>query len=167
MALSDYTPECRQVMYQGKPLFTVEGLSLETLAVLVKTHLPDLEAVFDIVLKGEKDTETFTDQLSRVSTGLALSAPGLVANIIAVSSGEELTEDLIRVAGRLPFPVQVQALMDIGALTFDEAGGVKKSIESLMILLVRLRTKPLSNPMAGQETQTAPSSESTGVSDAT
>lgn len=165
MALSDYTPECRTVMHNGKPLFNVEGLSLETLAVLVKTHLPDLEAVFDIVLKGEREDETYVDQLSRISTGLALSAPGLVANLIAVSSGEELTEDLVRIAGRLPFPVQVQALMDIGSLTFDEAGGIKKSIESLMILLVRLRTKPLSEQTAAQETQTAASSESTGGSD--
>lgn len=167
MALSDYTPECRQVMHHGKPLFTVEGLSLETLAVLVKTHLPDLESVFDIVLKGEHEEETYQDQLSRIATGLALSAPGLVSNIIAVSSGEELTEDLVRVAGRLPFPVQVQAMIDIGSLTFDEAGGIKKSIESLMILLVRLRTKPLSGQKAEQMTRKAASSESTGGSDET
>ncbi len=167
MALSDYVPECRPVLHKGKPLFNVEGLSLEVLAVLVKTHLADLEGVFEIVLKGEKSGETWTDQLSRISTGLAVKAPGLVANIIAICSKEELTDELIRQAGRLPFPVQVQAMMDIGSLTFDEAGGVKKAIESLMILLARLRTKPLSvtQPAENQKTQKVRSSASTGASD--
>lgn len=168
MALSDYIPECRPVSIKGKVLFKVEGLSLDTLAVLVKTHLPDLEGVFDIVLKGERENESFRDQLFRISSGLAVKAPGLVANIIAIASTEELTEDLIRTAGRLPFPVQVHALTEIGSLTFEEAGGVKKSIESLMILLARLRTKPLNeNKVMEAGTPKAYSSAFTGESEET
>lgn len=146
MALSDFIPERRPVLVNGKPLFSVEGLSLDTLAVLVKTHLPDLEHVFDIIVKGERADETLAEQLARVSIGLASQAPGLVANIIAVSSGEPVTDDLIRMARRLPFPVQVDALTSIGSMTFEEVGGVKKAAESLMTLLAHLRTKPRMTP---------------------
>lgn len=156
MALADFQAERRDVMVNGKVLFSVEGLSLDTLALLVNTHLPDLEYVFGIVVHGERADETLQQQLARVAVGLAGEAPGLVANIIAICSGEPVTDDLIRQARRLPFPAQVQALEHIGAMTFEEAGGVKKAIESLMILLARLRTKPL-NKTTDQTTQNNPS----------
>ena len=143
MALADYVPESRPVVVNGKPLFVVEGLSLDTLAVLVKTHLPDFEAIFDIVSNGQNSDENWMDHLQRISQAVVMQAPGLAANIIAVSSTEELTEDLIRIARRLPFPIQVNALMEIGQLTFEEVGGVKKAMESMTTLLMRLRTKPL------------------------
>jgi hypothetical protein len=146
MALADFSAERRDVKVNGKVLFSVEGLSLDTLALLVSTHMPDLEYVFGIVMHGEKADETFNQQIARVAIGLASQAPGLVANIIALCSGEPLNDELVKQARRLPFPAQVQALEHIGALTFEEAGGVKKAIESLMILLARLRKKPLDNP---------------------
>lgn len=143
MALADYVPESRPVVVNGKPLFVVEGLSLDTLAVLVKTHLPDFDAIFDIVTKGEAHNESFSAHLQRVAQALVVQAPALAANVIAIASTEALTEDLVTKARRLPFPVQVEALMNIGALTFEEVGGIKKAMESLMVLLMRLRTKPL------------------------
>lgn len=146
MALADFQAERRNVMVNGKVLFSVEGLSLDTLALLVSTHMPDLEYVFGIVVHGEQPGETFQQQVARVAMGLAREAPGLVANIIAICSGEQLNDELIKTARRLPFPAQVQALEHIGAMTFEEAGGVKKAIESLMTLLARLRTKPLNSP---------------------
>lgn len=159
MALSDFVPARRPIVVNGEELFSVEGISLETLATLVSTHLPDLEVVFDILVRGEKADEPFGAHLQRVSQGIALQAPGLAANIIAIASTEELTPALVANAKRLPFPVQVDAMMQIGALTFDEAGGVKKSVESLMILLARLRTKPLQGM---EETETPnPSSSAT------
>jgi|GEM_PF-2254497 len=159
MALSDFVPARRPIVVNGEALFSVEGISLETLATLVSTHLPDLEAVFDILVRGETADEPFVAHLQRVSQGIALQAPGLAANIIAIASTEELTPALVANAKRLPFPVQVDAMMQIGALTFDEAGGVKKSVESLMILLARLRTKPLQGM---EETETpSPSSSAT------
>jgi len=163
MALSDYKPESRQVSVKGKPLFVVEGLSLDTLAVLVKTHMPDFDAIFEIVMAGEKANEPFADHLQRVSQSIVMQAPGLAANIIAIASTEELTEDLVRSARSLPFPVQVDALMNIGELTFEEVGGIKKAMESLMALLMRLRTKPLGQKDA-METPTPSSSAFTTAS---
>ncbi len=157
MALAEFVPESRPVLVNGKALFNVEGLSLDTLAILVRTHLPDFDAVFGIITAGEHASESFVLHLQRISQAMMLQCPGLVANIIAVASGEELTEELITTARRLPFPIQVDALMQIGSLTFEEAGGVKKAAESLMFLLTRLRTKPLQKE-ADQPTPTSSAS---------
>lgn len=149
MALSDYVPECRPVMVHGKPLFNVEGLSFDHLAVLVKTHMPDWEAIFELIERGEKPNESFMDHLQRVSQNIVFQAPGLSANIIAVAAvGEPVTDELVATARRLPAPVQIEALMNIGALTFEEVGGIKKAAESLMSLLLHLRTKPLQGKTA-------------------
>ncbi|KAJ09103.1 hypothetical protein [Pseudomonas aeruginosa] len=139
MALSDYTPERREVCVNGKPLFYVEGLSLETLALLIRTHMPDFEAVFAILINSEQAGGNFNGQLQRAALGIAQQAPGLAANIIAACSGEELSADLVRSASRLPFTAQVEALTQIGELTFREAGGIKKAMESLITLLMSLR----------------------------
>lgn len=157
MALAEFVPESRPVMLNGKALFKVEGLSLDALAVLVRTHLPDFEAVFGIITAGEHQSESFLLHLQRIAQSMMLQCPGLVANIIAVASGEELTEELIATARRLPFPVQVDALIQIGTMTFEEAGGVKKAAESLTFLLMRLRTKPLQKE-ADQPTPTSSAS---------
>jgi len=141
MALSDFVPECRQVKVDGKDLFSVHAINLETLAVLVQTHFPDLEHVFAILMDGEVEGETLPAQLQRISQGMAMRAPSLLANIIAVCSNEPMSEALVNNARRLPFPVQVEAMMQIGTLTFEEAGGVKKAIESLIVLMATLRMK--------------------------
>lgn len=156
MALSDYVPERRPVVVNGKPLFAVEGLSFDTLAVLVKTHMPDFDAIFGTIQDGEIRGEDRLAHLQRVSQNIVLQAPGLAANIISVASGEPLDEKLVAAARRLPFPAQVEALMNIGELTFEEVGGIKKAVESLTALLMRLRTKPLQTPVA--ESQKTPSS---------
>lgn len=147
MALSDYQPERREVVLNGKPLFTVEGLSFDGLEKLIRTHIADMEGIFDLILVGDKPSDTLNASLASMALALVTKAPGLTANIIAIASGEEVTDKLIATARRLPFPLQVEALVTIGQLTFEENGGVKKSVESLFSLLSRLRaagtpTKP-------------------------
>lgn len=151
MALSDYQPERREVIVNGKPLFSVEGLSFDGLEKLVRTHVADMEGVFDLILVGEKPSDTLNASLASMALALVTKAPGLAANIIAIASGEEITDQLIASARRLPFPNQVEALVTIGELTFEENGGVKKSVESLFSLLSRLRAA--GTPMK-PETQT-------------
>lgn len=161
MALSDYTPESREVIVKGKALFSVEGLSLGGLEQLVRTHMPDLESVFDIIILGEKPGQTLTASLVAIATGIVSRAPGLASNIIAVACTEPTTEELVKQARRLPFPVQVDALIKIGELTFEENGGVKKSLESLVTLLARMRATGMPN----QEALRATSSGTTTASD--
>lgn len=128
MALADYKPERFEFALKGGS-FHVEGLSLESFAILIRTHLPDLDAIFDLFQQGEGlDREGVTTLVTAVVSQM----PGLAANLIALASGEQ---DATANAARLPGPVQVEVLNKIVELTFSEVGGVKKSLEAIASLL--------------------------------
>ncbi len=59
-------------------------------------------------------------------------APGLVAMIIALGADEP---DAQAEAMTLPFSVQMDALTKIARLTFTQAGGPKKFLESVAALM--------------------------------
>lgn len=128
MALSDYQAERREVVLGGTS-FHVQGLSFQDFATLVRTHLPDMEALFDLF----DGIENFgPDDYRKLATAVASQAPGFAANVIALASGET---DATEAAARLPFPVTINALLTIGDLTFTEVGGVKKFLEGVAPLL--------------------------------
>jgi hypothetical protein len=128
MALSDYQPERRAYVLAGGG-FEVSGLTPAHLATLVRTHLSDLEALFTLIKCGADISEGDGLQLA---ADLLTQAPGFCANIIALASGEPESGPIVET---LPFPVQVDALVAIGDLTFKEVGGVKKFVEKITILL--------------------------------
>lgn len=145
MGLADYQPEVRVITLKGGS-FTVKGLSLVEVTALIRTHLPDVEALLDLatnVLDGKTDLSE--DDIGLLSVTLAEQAPGLVANLIALSSGES-DEAAVQNAYKLPFPVQVKVLMDIAELTFNEVGGIKKAMGSVAGLLKKM---PKSLPTTG------------------
>jgi hypothetical protein len=157
MALSDYQPERREISVNGKPLFFVEGFSFESLEKLARTHMPDLESIFDLVLVGDTPVTTLNASIGAMAIALVQKAPGLTANIIALSTGEPVTEDLINTARKLPFPVQIDALVKIGEITFEENGGVKKSMDSLLDLLAKIRAVgPVVTPTKGKREKKKP-----------
>jgi hypothetical protein len=134
MGLADYQPETRVIQLKGGS-FAVKGLSLVEITTLIRYHLPDVEAIVDLglnVVDGKADLTE--DDLSRLAITFAEQAPGFVANLIALASGET-DERSLQNAARLPFPVQVKTLINIAELTFDEVGGVKKAMESVAGLL--------------------------------
>lgn len=134
MGLSNYKPESHQVVLQGGS-FSVEGLSLEDVSVLVREHLPDLEGLFDIFQKANVSAST---DLVPVVQSLVSQAPGFAANLIAIASREP---DAAANAAKIPFPKQVEIILAIGDLTFKETGGIKKSWELVAALLQR--NKPM------------------------
>lgn len=134
MPLAGYRPETRVVALSGGNSFAVRGLSLNDVAVLIRTHFPDLDALFDL-FDGVENMQP--DQMKALALTLVTNAPGFVANVIALAAGEGDASD----AERLPAPVQLQALFDIGELTFTEVGGVKKSLETITALLTKTDLK--------------------------
>lgn len=140
MSLSDYQPERVEIKLK-KGAFEVKALSLSDLASLIKTHIADLDSVFDIFAGQGKEGELTPDIAKNVATTLATDLPDLAAALIGHASVEE-GEDLgkaIAGAKRLPAPLQMEALVTIGRLTFEEAGGVKKSLGVLTDLLGSLK----------------------------
>lgn len=105
------------------------------IATLVHTHMPDLDAVFDLFSGIEVQS---AEQLQPLLTVIVSQAPGLAANVIALAAGEGDATD----AAKLPAPLQVKVLMEIGTLTFAEVGGVGKAWETVAGLLKTMKSNP-------------------------
>ncbi len=134
MPLAGYKPETREVVVGGDS-FNVKGLALNEIAVLVREHFPDLEALADLFGNGIENIDSQSFQPLALS--LITNAPGFVANVIALAAGEGDASD----AERLPAAVQVKALFDIGELTFKDVGGPKKCLEMVAALLAKTDLK--------------------------
>lgn len=148
MALADYQPETRVIPFSGGS-FTVKGLSLSDITTLVHHHLPDLEALFDLgseVIGGR--TELSEQDVSSIAIALVEQAPGFVANLIALASGEHADPKAISAAGNLPFPLQVVTIVDIADLTFSEVGGIKKAFALVTERMTAVNRDKLKSMMA-------------------
>lgn len=130
MALLDYRPETAEIKFKNGS-FRVRGLSLEDVSTLIRTHLPDMEMLFDLY-QGSTTDVFAKGNADRFILTLAKDAPALVANFISLASGEEGSADAAR---SLSLPLQVTALSEIGRLTFEDAGGPKNFFAALMNLL--------------------------------
>lgn len=131
MPLAGYEPPARLIPLGDKKSgksFEVHGLSLTHVAVLIREHFPDLDAVFAMFNHFDEVTP---DQFQPLVLSIVSQAPGFAANVIAIAAGEGDAKD----AMKLPAPLQVKALMDIAELTFMEVGGVKKGWEMVADLL--------------------------------
>ncbi len=121
MPLAGYQPPKRTIKIDEQLSFEVRGLGFNDVAVLIREHFPDLEAL--VALFGNVEDLEF-DRLMPLLQSLISNAPGFVANVIALAAGEGDASD----AEKLPASVQLQALFDIGGLTFTEVGSVKKAL---------------------------------------
>lgn len=127
MSIADYKPATADVPFKGGSL-TVRGLALDDVAVLMRLHLVDLDGLVEIFQKGVSDDKAVA-QVSQYAMGLVRSAPGLVKNMIALACDDG---DNVPAYSKLSIPVMMNAVEKIGALTFEEAGGPKKFLESLV-----------------------------------
>ena len=132
MSLSNYKAPRENIDLKGGS-FSVRGLSLQDVSMLVQHHLPDIEAVFDLF--GHLDTAT-PDEMRPVVTAMVAQAPGFAANVIALASDEP---EQAQTAATLPAPVQIDALMKIGNLTFSDVGGPKNAMETIVALLANAK----------------------------
>lgn len=131
--LADFSPQRRVVEFKGGS-FDVKGLSLEDITALVGNHLSDMEQVFAITEQAlaEKNNKIEEVDMGALAMSFARQFPSFVADVIAHAAGEPAHVDKAR---QLPAPLQVQALIEIVELTFDEVGGIKKAMESVTGLI--------------------------------
>lgn len=142
MGLNNYIPQRHAFDLQGGS-FSVRGLSLEDVSRLIATHLPDLEALYDL-FASNKINSTSDEQFENLIKTLVIEAPGFAANVIALAADEP---DTAKQAAMLPFPVQIEALMKIGDMTFTDVGGLGKGMESIAALLKKANLTKLPKPM--------------------
>lgn len=118
--------------------FTVRGLALSDITRIFRARTQDLSDFFEHYM-AENDKLSSGDpkyQALKSSTkfggALLEKAPDVVADIIAYASDEPTKS---HVARTLPFPVQLDALEKIAALTFTEEDGAKKAAETVMRMI--------------------------------
>ena len=126
MGLADYTPARETVEFKGGSM-TIRGVALDDVALLMRGHLPDIDALVEIFAK-QVPSEIETVAFAQHAMALVREAPGLVANLIALAADEP---DCVAQARSLPLPVQITLVEKIGRLTFEESGGPKNFFESL------------------------------------
>lgn len=135
MSLAEFSPTTKPIQHKNKTLMEVRGLSFLDLSEILRVHRDDLEGLFAMYEK-ESAGMTFTNMaMARYATNLIADAPGLVAHIIALACDEP---EQVNNAKRLPLTVQIDALKAIGALTFEEVGGVKKFMKEAVSLLKQM-----------------------------
>lgn len=129
MSLASFTPATAKIMHRDTVAFEVRGLSLSDLSLLMRTHLPDLQ-IF-VGMWGEYQASGPSADMTPLLTSMAAEAPVVVSQLIALGCGEP---DMAEAASRLPIPLQIDALANIFRLTFDEYGGLEKTLAALGML---------------------------------
>jgi hypothetical protein len=123
MALKDYQPERLEVTSK-KLTFSVRGLSLNDLTVILRGHGEDLERLIALYNSIADMGGSRSDVSGRMVSTMLTDVPLLAARVIAQATDEDGIE-LDNVV-RIPMPLQIDALQKIMKLTFEEVGGVKK-----------------------------------------
>ena len=142
MPIDDYRPLTAEVGLNSKGgSLTVRGLALDDVAVLMRSHLVDLDKLIDIYQNKVGDAATVA-VFTQYAVTLAKEAPGLMANIIALGCDDG---DNVPKYRKLSLPITVRAVEQIVNLTFEEAGGPKKFVESLIEIFRGMRAPKTSS----------------------
>jgi hypothetical protein len=140
MSLAAYVPATATVKV-GDSSFQVKGLSSSDIGAVLENNLDELTLIFDMFKGGEPSEGEIALAIAKL--------PRMATALIAMGCAEEDTDlnVLAKNAARLPAAVQIDALLQIGKLTFQDAGGLGKFIESIGHLLDQIKPK-LSKPKA-------------------
>lgn len=128
MSLADYKPATESVVL-GEASFEVRGLSLVDLSILIRSHLPDLDALFSLFDQARVQP---TEDITAVALSIVSQAPGFAANLIALAA--DMPEAAPQ-AMQIPAPKQIEIIIAIINLTFAEVGGIKKGMGLIAGLL--------------------------------
>jgi hypothetical protein len=133
--LSDIQFETQEIKYRGSS-FTVRGLGLDIVSrLLASSSRAQIDAAvsqLEIAYKADGDSAALEGAVSK----LAIELPELVAQVIAFAADEP---DAAVVVARLPLPVQLEALMAIGRLTFDGEESIKNFVSGLVTLMTSVK----------------------------
>jgi hypothetical protein len=145
MPLLTYTPLTKTIPL-GENSFVVRGLSLDEISILVQSNIDGVEEMFtqlEIAIDQTKKKTMDEAGMKSLALNLIRTVPSFASAAIALAIDEEGSyQDKLRASSRLPAPVQIDALLQIGSLTFEEAGGVKKFSENLGAMWGKLKPPP-------------------------
>lgn len=134
MALSDFKVPTQTITAGGGQSFAVRGISADDLTFLLTRHPNELQTVIDqfMQMSNDKlsDDNAMSEFLLTFLPKIAMSFAPLVQSIIACAS-DDTGEAALAAAKRLPLSVQVDALVAIFNLSFEDPTGIKKLFAAL------------------------------------
>jgi hypothetical protein len=131
MSLQDFKVPTEEVAFRGGVL-VLRGLALNDISTLVRDYLAELNVLF--AMYGNEETrETALAESARFAITIIKETPNIVAQMIVLASDEP--QEHLHIAARLPLPIQTECVRKIIELTFEEAGGAKKFLDSLVGLV--------------------------------
>jgi hypothetical protein len=128
MSLKDFKIASDVVTFRGGSL-ELRGLSLNDFSVLMRGYMAELNNLFKLY-EDDASRDLAITQSVKFATTIVQEAPGMVAQMIVLCGDED--QSLLPTAAKLPLPVQVECVRKIIELTFEEAGGAKKFLDSLV-----------------------------------
>lgn len=131
MSLSNYRAPKAVVPFKGGQV-EVRGITFDDLAILMRNHLDDVDNLVKIFNRPGLTAESAVPAILQNCIGLVREAPGLTAQLIALAADEP---ENVAEARSLGMAIQVKVIRAIADLTFEEAGGPKKFLESLFGLM--------------------------------
>lgn len=145
MALSNYVIPRTDIKIDKSNSMSVRGLCLEDIGFLVSVHRDDVDAIVEAfrgkALKGASANTPLDpsaieaavrDNSDELLSTLLQQFPLVVANVIALACDEP---DEWQNARRLPMPTQMEAVIEIARLTFEDAEGFKKFMGNVLAVL--------------------------------
>lgn len=128
MGLRNLRLPSSDVAVPGGDSFSVRGLSLQDISIIVRHHGAAMTLLFDRFIKQSGDGLPPAD-MAAMGRALLEIAPDAAAEMIALSAGEPEAIDVVRM---LPLPVQVDALDKLMGHTFETEQDLKKVVETVI-----------------------------------
>lgn len=160
MALSTYSTPRTTITLDASNNIAVRGLTLEDISFLMQVHKGDVDTVVEMFsgkLGKDMTPEGVNKAVQAEGDAMILALlqqfPLLAANIIAVACDEPTAWEN---AMQLPMPKQVDAILAIAKLTFEDAEGFKKFVGNVLAVM---------QSVAKQKPQKTKATKSTGSTD--
>jgi hypothetical protein len=157
MALRDYKPKTDTISIGDGDPIKIRGINVRDLSILFDSHRDDLTMLYSLWNSAEM-APTGEARVNRVLVEAIHAAPGMTAAVIAVACDEP---DAAGVAASLPFPTQLDALVKITRLTFEESGGMGNFFASLGSMIAGLGLGSRPAPVAAPTRKAKPETIST------
>ncbi len=124
MPLSAYQPRHATIPLGKNNDFTVRAITFPDLAIMASNHMQSLIAIVAKYQEAKQDVYS-TKNIGQLALTIARDFPTFATEIISACIVGETVDDAMREkVALLPAPVQMAAMVEIGKLTVEEAGGL-------------------------------------------
>lgn len=130
--LGSYSPRKEKVVIDNDADFFVRGIAFRDVTELLRKHGPVAVAIYAQVKAASNLGQDST--LAQLVMKALEDFPEAVAEVIALAA-DDTSQAALENAGRLPLPIQMEALEKIIGLTFAGEAEVKKLVEIVTRML--------------------------------